>query len=448
MDKINRIFDLNPWFKLNNFQFSEKGLPKRFIFQEIENVLNSNFIISISGLRRTGKTTLIRQIINNLLLKNIPVESILYYEFDELDNNLEDILGFYFKNILRKEIYTAECYIFLDELQYAGFWQVILKRYYDINPKIKFIVTGSSNLHSNPKVRESLTGRILNFNISTLSYSEFLYFKYGKIFDISPQIMNDDFLQLAKNSSDILLYKDELTEYLSFGEFPQYFKDNDAKLLTKYLKESVLRNIFTKDINLFKINNTKSFFEYFRILTKSSGQEINISNISRDIQINSLTVKRYQDIIEKMFIAEFLYKYEKSFAKQSKSFKKVFIKSINLIKAETGFFFESIEKDYYGHIIETFIYNELSRNEDYKIYYYNNTKTRKEVDFILVKNDLVLPVEVKTSTTVSKSRLSNLFAFMKNHNLKRGIVFYGGIEIYSEIYNEGITIEYIPYYII
>jgi predicted AAA+ superfamily ATPase len=448
MDILTRIFDLNPWFKESHFLFPEKDLPRRTIFEEIETVLDSNFIISLSGLRRTGKTTLLKQIINQLLLRKIPAELILYFEFDELNNNLEEVLEFYFRNILRKDLYNTGCYIFLDELQNVDYWQVVLKRYYDINSKIQFIVTGSSNLHNNPKVKESLTGRILNFNIFTLSFPEYLFFKYGKKYSLSPYIMQNDFLTRVKNSSEMLIYKNELNEYLSFGEFPQYFKNNDSKLLTQYYKDSILQNIFTKDINLFKINNIKSFYEYFRILSKSSAQEINLSNISRDIQVSSSTIKRYQDIIETMFLADFLYKYEKSYAKQAKSFKKVYIKSINLIKAQMGFYFESIEKDFYGHLIETFVYNELSRNKEYKIYYYNNTRTKKEVDFILIKDDKVLPVEVKTNTIIPKSRLSNLLGFMKDNKLKKGVVFYGGNNIYSESFDDGISIEYIPYFFI
>lgn len=448
MDKLSRISDLNPWYKVQEFQFSEKNLPKRAVFDEIESVLSSNFIISLSGLRRTGKTTLLKQFINLLLSRNVSPESILYFEFDELNNNLEDVLELYFKSVLRKDLYTAECYIFLDELQYVDYWQVILKRYYDINPKIQFIVTGSSNLHNNPKVKESLTGRILNFNIFTLSYPEYLFFKFGKKFDLSTHIMDENFLEIVLSSSGMLMYKNELTEYLSYGEFPQYFKNNDAGLLTQYYKDSILQNIFTKDINLFNINNIKSFFEYFRILTKSSAQEINLSNISRDIQVGSLTVKRYQGIIEKMFLAEFLYKYEKSFAKQSKSFKKVYVKSINLIKAEMGVYFDSVDKGFYGHIIETFVFNELSRNKDYKIYYYNNSRTKKEIDFILTKDNQTLPVEVKTNTVVPKSKLGGLLGFLKSNNLKRGIVFYGGDDAYSESLDEGVTIEFIPYHFI
>lgn len=448
MDIFSRILDLNPWYKSPDFQFSEKNLPKREVFGEIENALYSGFIISLSGLRRTGKTTLLKQFINKLLSENLPTESIIYYEFDELNYNLEEVLNLYFKNILRKDLHSAECFIFLDELQYVDYWQVILKRYYDINPKIQFIITGSSDLFNRQKVKESLTGRILNFNIFTLSYSEYLFFKFDKKFYLSQYIMDDDFIQRVSDAPGINIYKNELNEYLSFGEFPQYFKNNNAKLLTQYYRDSILKNIFTKDINLFEINNTKSFFEYFRILAKSSAQEINISNVARDLQINSMTVKRYQDIMDKMFIADFLYKYEKSFAKQTKSFKKVFIKSINLIKADLNIYFDTVQKDFFGHIIETFIYNELSRNSNFKIYYYNDTRTKKEIDFILIKDNQVLPIEVKTNKTVKRNMLGSIISFLKDNNLKRGIVFYGGDDINSESFDNGITLEYIPYYLI
>jgi hypothetical protein len=447
MDKLTGIFNQNPYYRIPGFVFPDIDLTKRFIFDDIINLLDSNFIISLSGLRRTGKTTILKQCINHLLSKSISPESILYYEFDEINNDLEDVLELYFNNVLRKDLYSVKCYIFLDELQYVDYWQVILKRYYDINPKIQFVISGSSSLY-NKNIKESLTGRILNFNIKTLSFHEYLFFKFGKKYQFTGFIINDDFLKTLSDYNDIVLYKNELNEYLSYGEFPQYFRNNNAALLTQYYKDSILKNIFTKDINLFNVNNIKSFYEFFRLLTRTTAQEINVSGISRDIQINSRTLKRYQDIMEKMFLSEFLYKYEKSFAKQAKSFKKVFVKSINLIKAELGFYFDTLEKSVYGHIIETFVYNELARSDTYEIYYYNNTKTKKEIDFILVKDNCILPVEVKTSDKIRQSTLNNLFSFIRDKNLKRGIVFYGGDKVYTEKMSDNVTIECIPYYFI
>jgi len=315
---------------------------------------------------------------------------------------------------------------------------VILKKYYDINKKIKFVVSGSTHLYLHKNTKESLAGRIINIDIHPFGWHEFLNFKYKK---------NYNFLERVKNNRDILLYEKDLNTFLSYGEYPYFFHEANAFELDKYFKDSILDKIFARDINLFNVDNYSAFFQLFKILNRDSAQEINLRNISREIGLNVITIKRYIGILEKMFLYNYIYKYTKSVRQQIKSFKKGYVTSLNLSRVSLNIDYWNMESDQYGHIIETFIYNELVKNNIDNINFYHNTKIKKEVDFVITNNKKIIPIEVKIKKQINRSYLKNLVYFMEINKISNGILIYGGEEIKLIKINK-LKISCLPYYII
>lgn len=444
---VNNINLFNPWHQNGQFRFSEDKWRKRKYFAEAERYLEKNLMISLVGLRRSGKTTIMRQLINSLLEKNNEPQKIFFYEFDEEISNLEEILDFYLRNILKKEPHIAKAWIFLDELQFVEGWQTVLKKYYDINPEIKFIISGSTHLYLHKNTRESLAGRIIDINIHLLSWHEFLNFKYGKQEDFLKNIFDDNFLEEIKRHSDIITLKGDFKTFLSYGEFPYFFQETDAADMDKYFKNSIVDKIFSKDIAFFDVENRRAFGELFRVLGNETAGELNLQNLAREIGLNAITIKRYLEILQKMFLHSLVYKYSKSMRKQIKSFKKGYVNSLNLLRASSAVNYWDIKNDFWGHIIETFVFNEFIRNEIENIFFYHDTKIKKEVDFLLVSGTKLLPIEVKASSKINDFDLGNLLYFMDKNSLQRGILLYGGddIEIRKK---DNMTIECIPFYLI
>ncbi|MEA2088849.1 MAG: AAA family ATPase [Patescibacteria group bacterium] len=436
----------NPWYQDKNFLFLEKKYKKRKQYYDVEKYLDKELIISVIGLRRTGKTTIIKQIIN-ALLKKVASKQIFFYQFDEENIDLESKLDFYFQNILKQDIYKANCYVFLDELQNISNWQVVLKKYYDINNKIKFIISGSTHLYLHKNTKESLAGRIINIDIRPFSWHEFLNFKYEKNYDFLKNIFENNFLEIVKNNRDILLYKNDLKTFLSYGEYPYFFHEVNSFELDKYFKDSILDKIFSRDIKLFDIDNHNAFFQLFKVLNKDSAQEINLQNISREIGLNVITIKRYIGILEKMFLYHYIYKYTKSIRQQIKSFKKGYVASLNLSKVSLNIDYLDISNEQFGHIIETFIYNEIIKNNIDNINFYNNTKIKKEVDFVIANNKKIIPIEVKINDQINKAHLKNLVYFMEDNKINNGILIYGGEEIKTIKINK-LKIDCLPYFMI
>ena len=457
LDKITeqKIKEYNPWHHDSDFLFQkEHEYQKRQQFQQLEKYLSQKMIISLIGLRRTGKSTIIKQAINELLQIKTKPKDIFFYQFEELDIDLEGILSFYLENILKQNIHQADCYIFLDELQFIPNWQNVLKRYYDLNTDIKFIISRSTHLYLHKNTHESLAGRILDIKIEPFHFLEWLNFKYQKKY---PELLNvtnifdKNFFKIIQENRDILLFKNDFKNFLSFGEFPYFFHNASSFELENYYQKSILEKIFSHDIKFFDVENFSSFLNLFKTLNQNTAGAINISNMAREINLNKATIKRYINILEKMFLYNYISKHSKSIRTQVSSFKKGYSCSLNLLRTSLNLDYENIYKEIWGHIIETFVYNELRRQNAqsvmYDIHFYNNAREKQEVDFVLsYKNDLI-PIEVKTNSEIKKNYFRGLVYFMNKEKLNKGILLYGGNEILEEKIDHK-TIYCLPYFLI
>src|SRR3989344_5420906 len=197
-------------------------------------------IIAITGLRRVGKTTLMKKIIKESLENNFSEKNIFYFSFDEFSNiRIMELIKLYEK-IIGKEIEKEKFLMVFDEIQKVKNWSEQLKVVYDLYPNIKFLVSGSESLFIRKKSRESLAGRIYEFRMTTLSFKEYLRFKEIKIDNI--------WLQREK------IVK-EFKAYLSNNGFPEIVNEEED-IAQKYIKEGIIEKILYRDIlEVFEVKN-------------------------------------------------------------------------------------------------------------------------------------------------------------------------------------------------
>ena len=170
-----KLEEFNHWWTSKKVD-TELALPfKRDIYLEIEKHLDKRFILALVGLRRVGKTTIMYQLIQKLVEANINKTNILFFSFDEISVKLNEVLETY-KEIHSKDIRAEKIYIFLDEIQKCEGWENELKKYYDLYPKIKFIISGSESLFIRKKTKETLAGRIFEFTLTPFTFREYLRF--------------------------------------------------------------------------------------------------------------------------------------------------------------------------------------------------------------------------------------------------------------------------------
>lgn len=356
------IYLQNPWWKEKNLP-CETLWPKRLIFNSFyKDVVELKQIIALTGLRRVGKTTLIKQTISKLLKNNIKEKDIFYFSFDqplieESPNFLETLINFYFQKIKQEKISKIEkVYIFLDEIQIIPFWQDILKRYYDINQNIKFIVSGSSSFFIKKKSKESLAGRIFEKKLPPLTFKEF------KIFSKTNDFEN----------------------YLNFGQFPELLDIESIEKKKEYLKESVVNKVLEIDIpKIFKIRKTFDFQRLFWSILYNTGWIINSLRLMTDLSIKKATFFNYLNILENSLLVFKILNLSGSFRSEKRLLRKIY-------PASTNFLSLLPEKISFGAKIENYVAQILK--EKFKDIYLYRVRD-KEIDFIVPEEKIAIEVK-------------------------------------------------------
>ncbi|MBA4319923.1 MAG: hypothetical protein C0412_16105, partial [Flavobacterium sp.] len=146
MIKIQELTLKNAWWGDNQYKIEETAWKKREIYDDIVANLDHSLILNIVGLRRVGKSTILKQIIGHFLLEKKNPKNIFYFLFDyssqvKKAEFLDEVLSVYFRDILNSPNLSLneQVYVFLDEIQYIEDWQSVLKKFYDLSgKKIKF----------------------------------------------------------------------------------------------------------------------------------------------------------------------------------------------------------------------------------------------------------------------------------------------------------------------
>lgn len=367
MTIIDLIYFQNPWLRDSGYRPREQKLPQRALYHTfLGHITGTKQITSLTGIRRVGKSTLMKQAIAKLLDMGTTPEQILYFSFDqptvthEIDA-LESVILTFFQHIVNKPIETLEKtqYIFLDEIQLIPFWQDIVKRFYDVNQNLKFVLSGSSSLFLLTKSKESLAGRIFSFQLPPLTFNEY----------------------------ELLSRKHDIHEFLDYGQFPELLTLPDPEKKQEYLKEIVSKVLEIDIVNIYGIRKMQEFERLFWSLLPNAGQIISSQQLMADIGIKKATLFHYLKILESSLLINKAVNTGGSFRSESRLLRKLYPGSSNFLTL-------SIDPIAIGFKVETYV-SSLIHNYN-KLSFYH--KRNKEIDFILP--DKKLAIEVKYTDTI------------------------------------------------
>lgn len=364
---------------------------KRKLFSEMLPYLEKKQIISIVGLRRTGKTILFKQLIKYLEGggQGSGKRNILFLTFDEAifpkGVTLADYIDAYINEIAPAK---EKLYVFLDEIQYAKKWQHIIKRYWDTEPRIKFVISGSSSLFLRKKTTESLAGRIYEFILPILSFEEYLEFRetdekiIGGYREHSIGI-GDKAAPSKELNNFIYAYggalEKEFQNYLRFGQFPEIAAEDDKALARKYLSDAIYKKTIEYDIpKIFGVDRVDEFKFLFQILVSEVGSIIEIKNIAREAGIDEKTVKKYMSYFEESFLIDVIYNFTRSIRKSRRVLKKVYLGSTNFFSAFYDWQNRELNSQREGFLAENYCLF-LLRKRFENVFFYRIRKS--EIDF-------------------------------------------------------------------
>lgn len=450
----------NPWWRGNEFVVPERNLPKRDMYFVLEKNLTHSLILNIVGLRRVGKSTIQKQLINHLLVqKKVAPNNVFYFLFDyssqiQKAEFLDEVLSFYFKEIVDKPSLDFDniVYVFLDEIQYIENWQSVLKKYYDLsNKKIKFIVTGSQSILLKGKNHESLAGRVFDYYLPPLSFREFIKIREEKIDNLEEYDLFEIPRAFGKLTQfDIYNAKkiNELSrEYIISGQFPETKNLELPEQRCEYIAESVIGKIQDDCIRIFNIEKRDEFKLFTRQLLNNVSSLFELTNISREIEASKKTLENYLEYLKESYVIEVLYRNHKSLIKRGRTLKKIYTPCINFTCALNHYTERSIDEvpQAFGKIIENIVYNTLilKYGKDNISFWRNKDK---EIDFLLEKNKRKLAIEVKFSNNINLKELAPLINYIKKKDVEYGVVVTKNEISRKEVH--GRTIYFIPYYLI
>jgi hypothetical protein len=352
----------------------------RAVFDEIKIYLDSTEAVVITGMRRTGKTTLL-----NLIQKQIDSENRLFLDLEnplnrkyfEEDDYEKIKASFEFLGLN----FTKRAYIFLDEIQYVRNLPSVVKYFID-HYKVKFFLTGSASFYLKNLFTESLAGRKVIFEIFPLTFREFLVFKQAR-FTIPESTRN-----ISKTIFSMLdrLY----AEYLTYGGFPEVVLKETAKEKTRAL-DDIFTSFFQLEVlQLGDFRKKEVIRDLMLLLIQSTGSKLDIQKISRNLRISRPALYNYLAFLESTYFIKTVRPFSRGKTTEVKKMPKVYI-------CDTGFVNHFARVDP-GHIFENSVFQNLRTKGE--INYYQR-KSGVEIDFIFDKK---IAFEVKLNPRASDIR--------------------------------------------
>ncbi len=365
------LYQYNPWWE--EIVFDEEIKPRDRYLDRLIKYLANKQIIALTGLRRVGKTTLMKLIIKELIKNGTAPKYILYVSLDDYlfhQNSIIDIINEYRK--LHKLKIKEKIYIFLDEVTYKDDFHIQLKNIYDSQNTKIFAASSSASMLRDKKA--SLTGRSITLEIKPLDLEEYIFFKGIKL-----------------KKRDKQLYKSYFLDYIKEGGLPENVLDPNREYLM-----NLVDDIIQKDITAFHgLKNHQILRDYFLLLMERSGKQLSINKIAKILNISPDTSKRYLSYFESTYLIHLLPRWGKTNQKLL-SPKKIYASDLGIKYLFMG------NRDL-GSYFENYIYLVL-RNKKTLYYIYENTV---EIDFytddkILIESKFYSQLNEKQNKLFSK----------------------------------------------
>ncbi len=306
------FYRFNPWWE-EEFKINFIDRPKYTI--PLLSSIDKSSIEIITGLRRIGKTSIMKILINKLINeKNIQPNRIFFISLDFYkleDLSVLDIVEEYLK--LQKIPFSERIYLFLDEITYKKDFSVQLKNIYDLyNAKI-FVSSSSASVLKDKKAY--LTGREKITEVLPLDFDEFLNFKEIKI-----------------KKADKHLLKAYFEDYMKIGGIPEYVLTEDIE----YIKQLVDDIIYKDIIAMHNIKEKTAVREFFFLLMERAGKQLSLNKISKVLGISVDTAKRFFEYFLDTYI---IYAIERcgKLNERLKSPKKIYAGDVGIRNMITGF---------------------------------------------------------------------------------------------------------------
>lgn len=332
--------------------------------------INQPFIKILTGIRRSGKSTILKMIMDDLKQSGIKDERIICYKLDDFeftDTSAKEL----YERIQKELSATEKTYLFLDEIQEISDWEKLVNNLMQ-NGNVDIYITGSNSRMLSSEISTYLTGRYVTIRVFPLSFEEFLTFK--------------------QQYADIQNPRSELADYVRCGGFPavrlKAYSDDEVYTIVRDIYNST---IFTDIVKRNQIRKTDQLERIVKYTFGNVGQTFSAASIAKYLKsehrsIDNETVYEYLEKLEKAFILSRCSRYDIQGKELLKTQEKFYLTDTALRFAVFGFSPDSV-----ASMLENVVYLELLRR-GYDVCIGKTPKGK--IDFIADKRNEKIYVQV------------------------------------------------------
>ena len=343
--------------------------------------VDTPFVKILTGVRRCGKSTILKMIIKKLREeKHVDDEQILSYRFDSMEYEDMTTKELYLE-LKSKIIQSKKTYLFLDEIQEIEGWEKVVNTLasdFDVD----IYITGSNSRMMSSEISTYLTGRYITFHIYTLSFEEYLMFK--------------------KSYTTLKDLKQEFSQYVRLGGFPathlQDYSQDEVYTIVKDIYNSTIFSDIVRRNQVKKIDQLERVAKYTFNNIGNTFSAKSISNYFKSEQrkIDNETVYSYLEKLQKAYILHKCSRYDLQGKDILKTQEKFYLADVSLRYSVLGYTVDSVAAS-----LENIVYLELKRR-GYDVYI--GKIKDKEIDFVATKQNEKIYVQVTQEIKSEKTQ--------------------------------------------
>jgi predicted AAA+ superfamily ATPase len=392
-----------------------KNFFARTLTDTIQRFAKDPSILIISGLRRSGKSTIQRQLqleqIQSNYYLNFDDERLIWFNVEHFQMLLEVLI----------ELFGEQPAFYFDEIQNVEGWERFIRRLYEQGKKI--YITGSNARLLSKELGTHLTGRYIQFEAYPLSFKEI-------VFHHSPELVSKK--ALSTHDTGMMLH--HFSNFLKNGGIPEYVKFEKPEYLRDLFEGILYRDIIVR----YKISDEKPLRELVYYLASNIGKEFSYTRLGKMVGLSSPhTVANYCSYLERCYLCFFVSRYSHSLRKQIQYNKKCYMIDPALIRV-IGF---RVSEDK-GRLLENIVFLHLKMLGK-EIYFH---KEQKECDFLIREGcQIVEAIQVAVHLSdeeVKKREIQGLIEAMSAYHLQEGLILTENEQATFQV--EGFQIRVLP----
>lgn len=377
----------------------------RSLLKALKLHLNEPEITLISGARQVGKTTLMNMLLDELRASG---RKVLFLSLDFESDGQFFASQQALINRINLEFGDQFGFVFLDEIQRKENAGIFLKGLYDMKLPVKFIISGSGSIELKETIAESLAGRKRVFEITPVTFNEFLDFRTHYKYEANLSA----YIRTYPVKTMELFY-----EYLNFGGYPRVITAATIKEKVLQINE-IFQSYIDRDIRqLIRSDQPETFIRVVRLLAAQTGQMINLNNLSNDARASAPTLQKHLWIAQKTYFIKLVEPFFRNVTKEITKSPVVYFSDHGVRNFSISNFGNIQRHQDYGFVFQNLVGNTLMRElygSPFSIHYWRTTD-KAEVDFVISRMYDPIGVEVKFSALKTPLITRSLRSFIDKY---------------------------------